>query len=285
MNVKISQGVKYMLLATFTFTLMKVCVKMIPHIPAIEIILFRSIISLVISVAILKSQRIPIWGHNKTILILRGLSGAVALFLFFILLQQIPLAAASTMQYVAPIFTSVLGIFIVGERLRWQQFLFFGVSFIGIIIIQGFDTRISLTHLLLGIGASFFTGLAYNFIRKLKTSEHALVIILYFPLVTLPLSGVISIFQWVTPFGTDWIVLILVGLFTQLAQYFMTKSYQSEELSKVSIINYTGIIYSLAFGFFIFGEVYNTLTYLGMLLVLIGVILNVWLKSKTPVTQ
>ena len=45
-----------MLLATFTFTLMKVCVKLIPHIPAIEIILFRSVISLIISVFYLHRQ-------------------------------------------------------------------------------------------------------------------------------------------------------------------------------------------------------------------------------------
>ena len=274
-----------MIYASFTVTLMKVCVKWIDHIPPVEIILFRSIISLVISVAILKSKQIPIFGNNKPILILRGFSGAIALFLFFVLLQQIPLAAASSMQYMAPIFTSVLGILIVREKVSWQQFLFFGCSFVGVLIIQGFDTRISFEHLLLGIGSSLFTGLAYNFIRKLKTSEHALVIILYFPLVTLPLALIVSFFQWVTPQGTDWIVLLMVGLFTQVAQYFMTRSYQTEELSKVSIINYTGIVYSLAFGFLIFGELYNVLTYLGMALVLVGVLLNLWYKSRIPVKQ
>ena len=285
MKLSISPGVRYMIYASFTFTLMKVCVKWIDHIPPVEIILFRSIISLVISVAILKSKQIPIFGNNKPILILRGFSGAIALFLFFVLLQQIPLAAASSMQYMAPIFTSVLGILIVREKVSWQQFLFFGCSFVGVLIIQGFDTRISFEHLLLGIGSSLFTGLAYNFIRKLKTSEHALVIILYFPLVTLPLALIVSFFQWVTPQGTDWIVLLMVGLFTQVAQYFMTRSYQTEELSKVSIINYTGIVYSLAFGFLIFGELYNVLTYLGMALVLVGVLLNLWYKSRIPVKQ
>ncbi len=278
--MRLSQGVKFMLLASFTFTIMKVCVKYVPHIPAIEIIFFRSVISMVISLYFLLKQRVNIWGNNKPILIGRGVSGAIALIIYFSLLQQIPLATASTLQYLAPIFTAVLGIFIVGEKVKPIQWLFFAVSFFGILVIQGFDPRISLVHLVMGISASLFMGLAYNFIRKLKTSEHPLVIIFYFPLIILPISAVWSSFVWVTPVGYDWIILIAIGLITQIAQFLMTKSYQKEELSKVSILSYISIIYSLLFGYFLFDETYNLVTYLGMTLVLGGVILNVMWKKK-----
>jgi drug/metabolite transporter (DMT)-like permease len=274
-----SQGVRFMLFSALIFTLMQVCIKLIPHIPPIEIIFFRSVFSLVTSVIILKSQSVSVWGNNKTILILRGVSGAIALTSFFILIQQIPLAAASTLQHVSPIFSAILGIFILKEKVTWYRFLFFAVSFAGIVFIQGFDNRVSFGQMLLGLGSAFFTGLAYNFVRKLKASEHPLVIIFYFPLVTLPLSAVYCLFDWVTPVGWDWLVLLLVGITTQLGQYFMTRSYETEEIAKVSILNYTGIIYSLAFGFFIFGESYNFLTYIGMFLVLVGVILNLWYKK------
>ncbi len=270
-----------MLIATFTFTLMKVGVKLVPHIPPIEIIFFRSIISLIISAFALRVQRVSIWGTNKLILVARGVSGAIALFLYFTLLQQIPLATASTLQYLAPVFTSILAIFLLREKVKSIQWLFFFISFLGIITVQGFDTRISISHLLIGITASFFMGLAYNFIRMLKTSEHPLVIILYFPLVTLPIAGIISIFQWVQPIGIDWIVLIAIGVLTQIAQYFMTRSYQNEEVNRVAIVNYTGLIYSLGFGFIIFGETFNLMTYLGMALVLAGVILNLVFKKAS----
>lgn len=278
--MKLSQGVKFMLLASFTFTLMKVCIKLLPHIPAIEIILFRSVISMVISLYFLKSQKVNIWGNNKPVLVGRGVAGAIALIIYFSLLQKIPLATASTLQYLAPIFTAVLGIFIVGEKVRPIQWIFFAVSFAGILVIQGFDPRISFMHLTMGITASLFMGFAYNFIRKLKTSEHPLVIIFYFPLIVLPISAIWSSFVWVQPIGFDWLILIAVGLFTQIAQFLMTKAYQQEELNKVSILTYIGIIYSLAFGFFLFDESYNLVTYLGMALVLSGVILNVMWKKK-----
>lgn len=114
----------------------------------------------------------------------------------------------------------------------------------------------------------------------MKQTEHPLVIIFYFPLVTIPIVGVMSIFSWVQPEGWDWLILIGVGVLTQIAQFFMTKSFQSEALSKVSIVNYTGIIYALIFGFIFFKETFNLMTYVGMGLALTGVILNVTLKKK-----
>jgi len=259
---------------------MKVFVKLVPHIPAIEIILFRSVISFGISLYFLKRQRVSVWGNNKPILLGRGISGAIALVTYFSLLQQIPLATASTLQYLSPVFTTVIGIFLVGEKIKPVQFLFFALSFAGILVIQGFDSRINGIHLLMGILTSLFMGLAYNFIRKLRTSEHPLVIIFYFPLVMLPVSAIWSSFIWVQPQGCDWPVLIAVGLCTQAAQFFMTKSYQQEELNKVAILSYISIIYSLSFGYIIFDETYDLIIYGGMALVSLGVVLNILFKKK-----
>jgi len=281
--MKLSRGVYYMLLSAFLFQLMNVCVKIIPHIPAIEIIVFRSVISLVICLVSLRIQKISVWGNNPPILIFRGLSGAIALILYFRLIHQIPLANAVILQYLAPVFVAVIGIFMVKEPVKPVQWLFFLVSFSGILVVQGFDFRIEPIHVAVGVTASLFMGLAYNSIRKIKNTEHPLVIIFYFPLITLPIAGTYSAFNWVPPSGWDWLFLLLVGLFTQFAQFFMTKSLQSEELSKVSIINYLGIVFALAFGY-AFGETFNLMTYIGMALVILGVILNVFYKEKLSAT-
>ncbi len=269
-----------MLLATFVFAVMNVLIKYIPKIPAVEIILFRSVVSFIMSGVALKYQRVPLLGTNRKILLIRGLAGAIALIMFFITLQEIPLASAVTLMFLSPIFTTILGIWIVKEKVNPLQWLFFAISFGGIVMIKGFDTRISIEMALLGIGAAFFSGVAYNMIRKLKTSEHPLVIIFYFPLVTLPIVAIYSGFNWVMPVGKEWIILLGIGVLTQVAQYFMTKSYQSEELAKVANINFIGIIYALGFGYVLFDETFNLLTYLGMTAVLVGVVLNVAFKNR-----
>ena len=273
-----------MLLATFLFSCMNAVVKFVPHIPAVEIVFFRSLISLVMSYGVLRAKKVYVWGNNRKLLIARGLTGAVALILYFVLLQQIPLATAVTLQFLAPIFTAVLGMVLLHERVRPWQWVFFAVSFGGMLVINGFDARISTVHLLMGIVAAVGAGMAYTIIRKLNYSEHPLVIVLYFPLVTLPITGVYASFHWVMPQGWDWAFLLGVGILTQFAQYFMTKSYQAEEISKVANLNYLSIVYALSLGFIFFGETFNLMTYGGMALVLAGVILNVWYKQQIAPT-
>lgn len=275
-----SKGVIYMLLATFIFAVMNVMVKYVTNIPAIEIILFRSIVSFFMSGVALTLKKINPLGKNRGILFLRGVSGAIALIMFFITLQHIPLASAVTLMFLGPIFTAILGVWIVKEKVYQWQWVFFTVSFAGIVMIKGFDPRISPLMAVLGVGAAFFSGVAYNMIRKLKTSEHPLVIIFYFPLVTLPIVGIYSYFNWVMPQGIEWVLLLGIGVLTQLAQYYMTKSYQSEDLSKVANINFIGIIYALGFGYVFFEETFNLMTYLGMTCVMLGVILNVMYKNS-----
>lgn len=271
----LSPGLRYMLIATVFFSFMNVTVKLVPHIPAIEIVFFRSVVSFVISYLLLKSKSIPVFGNNNKLLISRGITGAIALILYFTTLQNVPLASAVTLQYLSPIFTTLLGIYLVKEKIKPLQLFFFVVSFGGIIMIEGFDPRLSLFYLLIGVTSAFFSGISYNIIRKLKQTEHPLVIVFYFPLVAAPIAGFYCLFNWVQPIGWDWLILILVGVFTQFAQYYMTKAYQSEVLASVANLNYLGIIYALGLGYVFFGETFNLMTYLGMTLVLVGVILNV----------
>lgn len=276
----ISKGIQYMLIATVCFALMNVFVKLVTHIPPVEIVFFRSLVSFFMSYVMLKSQNVNIWGNRKPILISRGIVGAISLTIYFYTLQQIPLASAITIQYLSPIFTAILGIFLLREKVKPLQWLFFGISFFGVMMIQGFDVRVSLGLALLGLTAAFFAGLAYNFVRMLSTTEHPLVIVFYFPLVTLPLSGIYCLFDWVNPIGWDWIILLLIGVLTQIAQFYMTKAYQLEQLSKVAGVKYLGIVFAIFFGLVIFGETYAFFAYVGMAIVLVGVGLNVWYKQK-----
>lgn len=279
--MKLSKGVGYMLLAIFFFSLMGLMVKFVEHIPAVEVVFFRSIISFTISLTLLKAQKVNIWGNNKLYLTLRGLTGAVALVLYFTTLQAIPLASAVVLGFIAPVFATILGIFIVKEKVYPLQWAFFLTAFVGILLVEGFDHRIDFIYIIFGLIAAVASGLAHNFIRKVNTTEHPLVIIFYFPLVTTPLTALYCIFvEWKMPQGWDWALLLSIGIFTQIAQYFMTKSIQIEELSKVTIMRYLSIIFALSFGYIFFGETYDFIAYAGMALTIVGVLLNLWYKQR-----
>lgn len=275
-----SKGVQYMLLSALVMTTMQTCVKLVSHIPAAEVVFFRAVISLVITYVTLKKRKLSLWGktENRPVLWLRGILGTVALVMVFATFQNMPLGSALLLHYLAPIFTAVFATLILKEKLFKIQWLFFLICLIGVAMVKGFDTRVDTFYFILAILGAITAAGAYICIRKLKGKENPLVIVFYFPFVAMPITGLMSYFDWVTPQGVDWLILLAIGILTQIGQILLTKAYQTEQAAKVASVNYTGIVYGLGFGFFLFGETYNWMVYAGMLLVIIGVIANLEVK-------
>ena len=267
-----------MLISVGCFAAVNLLVKFLPHLPATELVLFRSLITIAISYSLLKKKKLYPWGNNKPWLLIRGVAGTTALTVFFYTLQKMPLSAAVTVQYLSPFFTAFIAGFLLGEKTKAAQWLFFLVSFAGIVVVKGSSADIPPTLLALGVFSSMFSGLAYNAIRKLK-DEEPLVIVMYFPLVATPVMLVFSLFNWVTPVGIDWLLLLALGVLTQFAQLYMTKSYQLSEVNTVAPLKYIGVIFALTWDIALFDFIPNAQMFLGIALVIGGVLMNLRFKS------
>lgn len=279
----IQRGAFFMLISVVCFSLMNLTVKYLPRIPATELVLFRSLISLVLSLIMLKSKRLSVWGNNKKLLIVRGFFGVIALTLFFYTLQKMPLGSAITIQYLSPIFTAILAVYMLNERMRNIQWIYFIGAFAGIAVIKGFDPTVSTGLLLMGIGSAISSAIAYNAIRKLKDSDHPLVVVFYFPLIAIPVMLVFSMFYWVTPVGIEWVLLLLMGILTQIAQVNMTKAYQAAPVSKIAPIKYLGVIMAIIFDLIIFDISYKLITLIGIGMVISSIILNMLHKESEKI--
>lgn len=274
------RGMVFMLISVVCFSLMNLVVKYLPHIPATELVLFRSIVSIALSLWMIRQRNLNPFGNNKFWLIQRGVYGVIALTSFFYTLQKMPIGPALTIQYLSPIFTAIFAIFILKERMRPVQWIYFLVAFAGIALIKGFDSQTSMLLVGLGITSAIFSGLAYNAIRKLKDSDHPVVVVFYFPLIATPIMVIVSIFHWVTPIGWDWLLLVLMGVFTQIAQVNMTKAYQAAPVGKVAPLKYIGVLLAIGFDISLFAVHYEWFTLVGMAMVVAGVVLNMLHKSS-----
>lgn len=264
-----------MLLSTLCFFLANFCVKEVAHIPAMETVFFRCIVATSLCIYGLKRAKASIIGTNHMMLLLRGISGTVALYFFFLTVQNMPLASAQTIQYLSPIFTATIAIFLLKESLKPAQWLFYAIAFGGVLLIEQVDDRISPFYLGLGVLSAFFSGIAYNLVRSLRGKEHPLTVVLHFQLVGAVVGFVSLFFQWTTPTGWDWAWLLLIGIFSQLGQIFLTDALQREKVAGVAIVNYTGLIYAVSAGWIVFGESQGPAAVVGMLLVVLGVVLSV----------
>lgn len=261
------------------FALMNLIVKFLQRIPPTELVLFRSLVSLVLSVWFIHRQKLNPWGNQRLILILRGLFGAIALTLFFYSLQKLPLGTALIIQYLSPIFTSLFAIFILKEPMRHAQWVFFAISLLGVVIIKGYNANLSPYLLGLGVLSAIFSGLAYNMVRLLRDTEAPIVVVFYFPLVATPIMLVFSLSIWVMPLGWEWGGLLLMGILTQFAQLQMTKALQKATLNRIAGFKYLGVAFALIFDIVIFNVQYAYTAIIGMCMVILGVVLNLISKK------
>lgn len=283
MNTKDNKtAVIYMMVASFIFAMMNLIVKHLGDIPVAQIVFMRSIVMLVLVLAVIKKQKIKPFGTHKKLLVFRGVFGSMGIAFFFYTLHTMPLASAVVVHYLTPLFTVLLSVLITRIPIAPLRWLFFLLCFIGIYIIKDFDDRVEVLPLIIGVVGTIAASAAYNVISHLRAKEHHLVIMLYFPLVTVPLvmGYIFYSGDWVWTTAFNWFLLSIIGLCTYFAQYFLTRAYQIGEVSKVSIVSYLGIIYALFFGYYLFDEWYSSIVILGLGLVLLGVVGNLIYKGN-----
>lgn len=290
-----------MISSTF-FALVNLCVKILAgsdnvfeietqDYSPVQIVFFRSLISLSICIAIIKLKGIPFFGNNKKWLLVRGAFGATALTIFFFTIKNLPLAIATTVQYLSPVFTVIFAIFLIKEKVKPIQWLYFAISFSGVVLIamtKSGDDLVSIDPfwVVMGIVSAIFSGIAYNAIMKCRQTDEPITIVMYFPLLAAPITLIISLFQgFLIPIGIEWVLIIIIGIFTQFAQIYMTKALHSEKAAIVTPFKYFGAIYAIFIGSFIFFEDLVPILYVGILLIISGVLLNSLRKIMTGIKK
>jgi len=269
-----------MLLSTLCFTVMNVFIKYLSDFSTYQKVFFRAIGSIFFTMTYLIYHKIPMLGNQKGLLVLRGLVGLTSMGLFFAATQFLSIGTAVSLRYTSPIFAAILAVVFLKEKIFKVQWLYFLMAFVGVLLIKGFDNQINITGLLLILVSAFFSGLVYVVITKIGTKDHPVVIVNYFMWISAIIGGVLSIFNWKTPQGIDWLVLFSLGVFGYFGQLFMTKAYQLGSANKIVPLKYIEVVFTMILGMIWFGDSYPLLSVLGIVLVVVGLVLNVLYKQK-----
>ena len=293
----ISLGARYMVLSTLGFALMGMFVKLSSArgIPVLEIVAARSLVSAVISFLDVKRKGIALFGQRKGLLLARGGVGALALFCVYYALVSMPFAEATMLQYLHPMFTAMLAVLFLKERLHFSTLLCLLFSFIGVIIIVQpnaiFGAPVPYgTHYGMGsesswaviaaVAGAFGSAVAYVLVRKLSATEDSSVIIFYFPIMAFPLSLLLLGDDFVMPEGITWLLLLCVGVSTQIGQVGLTKAMQTETASRATSFSYLQVVFAVVLGWLVFSEIPRASTLVGGALIILAVIVNVSTARK-----
>ncbi|CAA6816960.1 MAG: Riboflavin transporter [uncultured Aureispira sp.] len=274
------RAAQYMVISAVAFTMMNATVKYLDRFGAWELLFFRAGGTYMLCMGYLLLYKINIWGHQRKLLIARGLVGTIAMGLFFLAIKELPFGAVMTLRYLSPFFAAIMAVVFLKERLRWIQCLCFILAFSGALLLRGFNTQVEGIGLVYILIAAFLSGGVYVIIRKIGPKEHPVVIINYFMFLATCLSGLLAIQFWIMPEKWEWWLLASLGLSGFIAQLYMTKALQIGLTTKVVPFKYLEVVFAVVIGATFFREVYSFLSLVGILLIILGVLLNFWIVEN-----
>jgi drug/metabolite transporter (DMT)-like permease len=199
----------------------------------------------------------------------RAAMGLGAMVCFFTAFALMPLADVVAISLSAPIFVTAFSVPLLAERVgprRWAAVL---VGFIGVLVMvrPGGHGLVQLAALL-PLGGAVLYALALIAMRKLGRTERATTTVFYFTLACTAISGVALPFVWRTPDADGLVLLICVGLLGGSAQLLMTQALRLAPAAVVAPFDYSALIFSIGYGFLIWGEVPDWMLLVGAAIVI-----------------
>ena len=277
-------GSLWMLVAGLLFACMGVFVKLgAAYFSHIELVFYRSLFGLLLVYLIMRQQRISISTIYVRNHLWRGISGSVALALYFYCITVLPLATAVTLNYTAPLFLTLLTMLVFKDKFHLPLTLAIAVGFIGVILLlHPTLQRDQLLPGLLGLISGLLAGVAFLNVKQLGIfGEPDTRTVFYFSLIATIGSGAWMLFgtlHAITPQGLA--ILLGLGGSATLAQLAMTRAFRTGNTLVVSSLSYSTIIFASLFGILLWNEILPLSSWLGMALIIAGGVLSLRLTPK-----
>lgn len=276
MEENIKKASILMLLSAFSFAIMQMAVKYSAQtVPVVELVVMRNLFLVFTSIISLKKQGKPFVRDKKNIpkLFLRGFFGMLGVLLYFVATKYLPTAEAAILQKSSPFFVVVFAAILLKEKVTKIDVISLLLAFVGVAIITKPTGDFNIYSIVAFLSA-LFAAMAYVIIGMLKGKEEGETVMLAFGLVTVVLLAPFMVKGFKVPNAKEALGMLMVGIGGACGQYFLTKSYLMAPASKVSIYNYSSVVFSSIFGYFLFGDKIDFATGIGMVLVFVAALIS-----------
>lgn len=285
-------GVGWMLLACLLFSLLNVAVKFSKgYLSLQEIVLYRNLPSVLILAIIAHFRKESLKTHFLHNQWMRATVGSISMALSFYSTLHLPLALAMTLSYTHPIFLALIVLLWYKEKLGKGLIACIITGMVGVLILLRPNGSISqeLTGSLAGLCAGLFAALAYLNVQALaQKGEAEWRTVFYFSLFS---SIYASVAIFMTPAPMHAISWVNIGLFCALGllglggQLCLTRAFSKGHANVTSIFAYSTLIFSSLWGSLFFGEIIDSISVLGGIIILASGVGTTWLKRKRPLKE
>ncbi|WP_424938981.1 DMT family transporter [Aliiroseovarius sp. S253] len=225
-------------------------------------------------------RRLKITRPNIKLHVARSAAGFTGVTLMFAAATLIPLADATAISFLNPVFAMLLAIPLLGERVGPWRWLSVAMALIGALILirpgaSSFDPAA-----LLALGAAALLGLETIFIKRLAGREAPLQILVINNAIGLTIASCAVLFVWQSPTPAQWGVLAALGFMMASAQACYVQAIRRADASFVVPFSYATLIFAALYDFGLFGVVPGWLSALGAGIIVAGGAILAWREGR-----
>jgi S-adenosylmethionine uptake transporter len=281
-----------MILASLFFATMSVCIKYAaPHFDTFELVFYRGLIGMAFMAMLCRAQNVPLRTQIPMMHVWRSVIGVASLSAWFYAIAHLPLATATTLNYMSGVWVAT---FLIGGTLVMGRVQDIGrqgplvltvmAGFSGVVmILRPTIEQNQLFAGVIGLLSGFGAALAYMQVAALgRLGEPESRTVFYFSVGTTVVGAVAILFTGASPWSWPaalW--LVPIGVLAALGQLSMTMAYTKGSTLVVANLQYSGIVFAALYGLFLFGDQIPWIGWAGMLLIVASGIAATALRSRT----
>lgn len=212
---------------------------------------------------------------------LRGILGLTSMALNFAAMILLPMAEATTISFATPVFATMLAALLLAEptgRYRWGAV---ALGFVGVLLaVQPNAVAMHGAGPWVALAGALLTACVLIQIRRMSRAESAGAIVFWFSLSTLVPLGIGMVFVAQNHDLVGWALIAGLALSGAVAQLLLTTAMRHASVAAITTMDYTGLIWSIMFGYLIFDNVPGPGTWLGAPVIIIAGLIIMWRERK-----
>ena len=210
---------------------------------------------------------------NILLHIIRSLLNYPAMLLTFSALMLVPYEKISALNFLVPFFVTILAVLFLKENIRIYRISALVIGFIGMLIIL----RPGIIDVSLGIQmvlvATFFWSIIIILTKQLTNKDSSITILTYMYTFMTFLTLITAIIFWETPTTDSIMYLSLAAFVGTISHFSINHAFKLVDVSMTQPFSFIGLIIASFYGYFLFNESPDIYTWLGAIVIFIGIII------------
>ena len=278
-NIK---GAIALMAAALFFSIMVATIKLLGqrhHIT--QILLIRQMVMTVIVLPVIWKDFPGALKSTRPILQLTRIAFAlVAMLLGFSAVVHLKLADATAIGFAKSFFVTIFAVFILHEKVGIRRWIAIAIGFVGVMIMLRPGTDAFSIYGLYAVIGSACAGFVMVIIRLMSRYDEPLTILTWQAIGVGLAMLVPGIWFWQWPTPLEWLLFLVMGVVSYVAQMFNIHAYKWGEASLLASLDYVRLLYATTLGYLLFSNLPGNQTWLGAAIIIAASIYTIRREAK-----